>query len=199
MTHTQCISNASRICICSTLNSSHRFAKDNNLATLYFQVYCYALHCTYTINFNKRHTWDNALSWWPTYILQVLQLVSLMAFIGLLHLLNTTENLKFGNDYWSLTQWFEGNFKCVIRAKFSYWFLSYLLWDYLQQNVTGLYWRYVNNAPGNILVLSGNKPLPEAILITICVSIYGITRPQGQSGKSYCYSQHIRLIITINI
>ena len=52
------------------------------------------------------------------------------------------------------------------------WGIGYLLWNCLQMNVTGPYLWLVNISSGNILVPSGNKPLPEQMLTQICVTIW---------------------------
>ena len=49
--------------------------------------------------------------------------------------------------------------------------LRYLLWNCAQMNITGPYLKLVNIGSGNVLVPSGNKPLPEPMLTQIYVAI----------------------------
>ena len=67
----------------------------------------------------------------------------------------------------------EWNFKYVIfKWIFSDWWLRYLLWNFLNMNVTGLHWWSVKIGSGNGLTPSGTKPLPEPMLTQIFVAIW---------------------------
>ena len=58
------------------------------------------------------------------------------------------------------------------QTDFSDWWLRHLLWNCPNMNATGLHWLSVNICSGNGLVLSGNKPLPEAMLTQISDAIW---------------------------
>ena len=69
---------------------------------------------------------------------------------------------------WGLTHWPLGNF----QIDFNDWWLRHLLWNCPDMNVIGLPWWWVSISSGNVLVPSGNKPLPEPMLTQISVAIW---------------------------
>ena len=76
---------------------------------------------------------------------------------------------------------FQSNFRNVVD--FNDWWLTHLLWNCPDMNVTGPHWWSVNIGAANSLVSSGSKPLPEPML-TLIVSPYGVTRPEWL--KEWC-------------
>ena len=73
-----------------------------------------------------------------------------------------------------LTHWPLGNEAVTLNWWFSnscQGYIEHFVWNCPQVNATGLHWWYVNIGSGNGLVPSGNKPLPEPMLIQIFVAI----------------------------
>ena len=108
---------------------------------------------------------------WPTNTGKVCRKITLPGEFTRIASWEVREKLKYSLTHSPWQIWIKF-YICSFQNDFRDWWLTHLLWNCTNMNVTGLHWWSVNIGSGNGLVKSGNKPLPEPILTQIFATIW---------------------------
>ena len=143
---------------------------------LYINIIDTALYFAEVLRFLPIQETQRCFIFWNVHIcshengvLEKLHSQQVQSWVILLNEISCTEG-HFRSSGVILTHWPLGNLNAILKIECSillYWLVSS---DLLIMNATGL--NIVNTGPGNGLVPSGNKPLPEPMLTRSLVALW---------------------------